>query len=46
MMAPKSSITAKAVRNIFSVVGTLFPKRDNTPIANAISVAMGIPAPG
>ena len=44
-MAPKSSITASAVRNIFKEVGTRFPKRDKTPIAKAISVAIGIPAP-
>ena len=36
---------AKAVRNIFRFIGTLFPKSDNTAKANAISVAMGIPKP-
>ena len=44
-MAPKSSITAKAVKNIFSDKGTLFPNKDKIPIAKAISVAIGIPAP-
>ena len=45
MMAPKSSITASAVRNTFKDVGTRFPKSDRIPIAKAISVAIGIPAP-
>ena len=44
-MAPKSSITASAVRNIFKDEGTRLPKRDKIPIANAMSVAIGIPAP-
>ena len=45
IMAPKSSITAKAVKNIFKEAGTLFPNKDKIPIAKAISVAIGIPAP-
>jgi len=45
MIAPKSSIIAKAVKNIFSEVGTRLPKRDKMPIAKAMSVAIGIPAP-
>jgi hypothetical protein len=44
-MAPKSSITAKAVKNIFNDNGTRFPNNDKIPIAKAISVAIGIPAP-
>ena len=44
-IAPKSSMTAKAVKKIFKDVGTRLPKRDKIPIANAISVAIGIPAP-
>ena len=44
-MAPKSSITAKAVRKIFNDVGTFFPSNERIPTANAISVAIGIPAP-
>ena len=44
-IAPKSSITAKAVKNIFNEVGTRFPRSDKMPIAKAISVAIGIPAP-
>ncbi len=44
-MAPKSSMTAKAVKNTLSEVGTLLPNKDNTPNAKAISVAIGIPAP-
>ncbi|MNQ66200.1 hypothetical protein D3C85_806860 [compost metagenome] len=45
MMAPKSSITASAVRNIFSEMGTRLPNKDKIPIAKAMSVAIGIPAP-
>ena len=44
-MAPKSSITAKAVKNIFRELGTRFPNSDKIPTAKAISVAIGIPAP-
>ena len=44
-IAPKSSIMAKAVKNIFNDIGTLFPKSDNIPNAKAMSVAIGIPAP-
>lgn len=44
-MAPKSSITAKAVRNTFKASGTLFPSRDRMPRAKAMSVAIGIPTP-
>ena len=45
MIAPKSSIIAKAVKNIFREFGTRLPKRDKTPMAKAMSVAIGIPAP-
>ena len=45
IMAPRSSITANAVRNIFNDTGTLLPNNDKIPRAKAISVAMGIPAP-
>ena len=44
-MAPKSSKTAKAVRNIFKEVSTLLPNKDKIPMAKAMSVAIGIPAP-
>ena len=44
-MAPKSSITASAVRNIFKEAGTRLPNKDSIPMANAISVAIGMPAP-
>ena len=42
MMAIKSSITAKAVKNTFIELGTLEPNAVITPIAKAISVAVGI----
>ena len=45
IIAPKSSITASAVKNIFKDVGTRFPNKDKIPIAKAMSVAIGIPAP-
>ena len=45
IIAPKSSITANAVKNILSEVGTRFPNNDNIPNAKAMSVAIGIPAP-
>ena len=44
-MAPRSSITANAVKNTFNEVGTRFPNNDKTPKAKAISVAIGIPTP-
>lgn len=44
-IAPKSSITANAVKNTFKEVGTRFPNKDKIPNAKAISVAIGIPAP-
>ena len=44
-MAPKSSMTANAVKNIFKEVGTLLPNKDKIPKAKAMSVAIGIPAP-
>ena len=44
-MAPKSSITANAVRNIFNDVGTFLPNSESIPIAKAMSVAIGIPKP-
>lgn len=44
-IAPKSSITAKAVKNTFSERGTLFPNNDKIPMAKAMSVAIGIPNP-
>ncbi len=45
MMAIKSSITAKAVKNTFIELGTLEPNAVITPIAKAISVAVGIAHP-
>ncbi len=44
-IAPKSSKIANAKRKTFNEVGTLLPKRAKTPIAKAISVAIGIPNP-
>ena len=44
-IAPKSSMTASAVRKTLSEVGTLLPNKDKMPKANAMSVAIGIPAP-
>ena len=44
-MAPRSSIIAKAVRNIFKQIGTLDPSNDNIPNEKAISVADGIAHP-
>lgn len=38
-------IIAYAIRNIFNEEGTRFPKSDKIPIANAMSVAIGMPAP-
>ena len=45
MIAIKSSITAKAVKNTFIELGTLEPNAVITPIAKAISVAVGIAHP-
>ena len=42
MIAIKSSITARAVRNTFIEFGTLEPNADIIPMENAISVAVGI----
>ena len=44
-IAPKSSIIAKAVKNTFKDIGTLFPNNDKTPKEKAISVADGIAHP-
>ena len=45
MIAPKSSIIAKAVKKTFKEIGTLEPSKDNTPIEKAISVADGMAHP-
>ena len=45
MMAPISSNIARDVRNIFMLVGTREPNKDNIPSANAMSVAAGIAQP-
>ena len=45
IIAPKSSIIAKAVRNTFKDIGTLEPNSDNTPNEKAMSVAEGIAHP-
>lgn len=45
IIAPKSSITANAVKKTFNEVGTLLPNKDKIPNAKAMSVAIGIPAP-
>ena len=44
-MAIKSSIIANAARKAFIAVDTLLPSIVITPIAKAISVAVGIPQP-
>ncbi len=44
-MAPKSSMMAKAVKNILSDKGTRLPSKEATPNEKAISVAMGMPQP-
>ena len=45
MIAPRSSIIAKAVKNTFKDNGTLDPNNDKIPIEKAISVAEGIAHP-
>ena len=45
IIAPKSSIIARAVKKTFNDIGILEPSRDNTPIEKAISVAEGIAQP-
>ena len=45
MMAHKSSMMAKAVRNIFKENGTDFPTMARIPSENAISVAVGMAHP-
>ena len=44
-IAPRSSMIAKATKNTFNDMGTLFPSSDKTPIENAMSVADGIAQP-
>ena len=44
-MAPRSSIIASAINNIFKLNGTRFPNKEAIPKENAISVAVGIPQP-
>ena len=44
-IAPKSSMIARAVKNTFKDMGTLFPNKDNTPREKAMSVAEGIAQP-
>ena len=44
-IAPRSSMIAKAVKNIFNDIGTLDPNNDKIPKENAISVADGIAQP-
>ena len=45
IIAPRSSIIAKAIKKIFNDIGTREPNKDNTPIEKAISVAEGIAHP-
>ena len=45
IIAPRSSIIAKAVKNTFKDNGTLDPNNDKMPIEKAISVADGIAHP-
>ena len=44
-MAPRSSMIASAIRNIFKETGTLLPSSERIPSAKAISVAVGIAHP-
>ncbi len=44
-MAPRSSMMASAVKNIFRLAGTLLPNNEAIPREKAMSVAMGIPHP-
>ena len=44
-IAPRSSIIAKAVKNIFNDIGTLEPSKESIPNEKAISVAEGIAQP-
>ncbi|MNY59050.1 hypothetical protein D3C86_1954560 [compost metagenome] len=45
MMAPRSSMMAKVIRNSLSDVGTRLPNRASTPRAKAMSVAVGMAQP-
>ena len=45
IIAPKSSIIARAIKKTFNETGTRLPNNDNTPIEKAISVADGIAQP-
>ncbi|MNV72804.1 hypothetical protein D3C71_1659190 [compost metagenome] len=45
MIAPRSSMMAKVIRNSFSDTGTRLPSSASTPRAKAISVAVGIAQP-
>ncbi|MNH39961.1 hypothetical protein D3C79_1012050 [compost metagenome] len=45
MLAPRSSIIARVIRNNFSDTGTRLPSSANTPRAKAMSVAMGMAQP-
>ena len=45
IIAPKSSIIARAVKKTFNEIGILEPKSDKTPIEKAISVAEGMAHP-
>ena len=45
IIAIKSSITARAVKNTFIEFGTREPNAEMIPIENAISVAVGIAHP-
>ena len=45
IIAPRSSIIARAVKKTFNEIGILEPKSDKTPIEKAISVAEGMAHP-
>ena len=45
IIAPRSSIIAKAVKKTFKEIGTLDPNKDKTPNEKAMSVAEGIAQP-
>jgi len=44
-IASRSSTMTNVARKIFREAGTRLPSSDNTPSANAMSVAIGIPHP-
>ncbi|MNP83077.1 hypothetical protein D3C76_1819090 [compost metagenome] len=45
MIAPRSSMIARVIRNSFSETGTRLPSSASTPRAKAMSVAVGMAQP-